>query len=128
MEDDKLKILNMVKEGKITVDEALKLIEALDDAEEAEAGELPQTRARWLRIRVVDLAKNQPKVVVNLPMGLVDWALRAGGKIAAIGGADLASMGINLDELRNAISYGIKGKIVDVVDEESKEHVEIVIE
>jgi hypothetical protein len=37
-------------------------------------------------------------------------------------------MGVNLEELRSAINYGLKGKIIDVVDEEDQTHVEIIVE
>lgn len=126
MEEEKVRVLNLVKEGKISVEEAMKVIEALG-APESEP-DLPQSKAKWFRVRVTDLKTNRPKVSVNLPIGLVDWALRTGTKVASVGGVDLNGMGVNLEELRTALNYGLKGKIVDVVDEEDQAHVEIVVE
>ena len=58
----------------------------------------------------------------------MDWALRTGTKVASVGGVDLNGMGVNLEELRSAINYGLKGKIIDGVDEEDQTHVEIIVE
>lgn len=129
LDDEKIRILNMVKEGKLTVEDATKLLEALDagSADEAEASQ-GQGKAKWLRIRITDSKTNRPKVALNLPIGIVDWALRTGSRVAAFGGADLGGMGINLEELRAAINFGLKGRIVDVTDEEESQHVEIIVE
>lgn len=127
MEEERFRILAMVKEGKISPEEGIKLLEALDTASEDQV-ESPQTKAKWFRVRVTDAKTNRPKVSVNLPIGLVDWALRTGSRVAAFGGADLNGMGINLDELRAAINFGLKGKIIDVTDEDGGEHVEIIVE
>lgn len=127
MDEEKIRVLNMVKEGKLTVEEALKVIEALEVPAD-EGPQLPETKAKWLKIKVLDLNTGKSKVSVTLPMGLVDWALRTGTKVASLGGADLNGMGIDMEELRHAIRYGLRGKIVDVTDEDSGEHVEIVVE
>ncbi len=125
--EERVRILNMVKEGKVTPEEGMKLLEALETSAGEEA-EVPQGKAKWLRIRVTDVKTNRPKVSVNLPIGIVDWALRTGSRVAAFGGADLNGMGVNLEELRAAINFGLKGKIIDVTDEEEGQHVEIVVE
>ena len=126
MEEEKIRILNMVKEGTITVEDATKLLEALETPQEEP--ELTGSKAKWFRVRITDLKTNRPKVSLNLPIGLVDWALRTGTKVASIGGVDLNGMGVNLEELRAAINYGLRGKIIDVMDEEDGTHVEIVVE
>jgi len=125
MDQERIRILQLLKEGKISVDESLKLLEAL---EAGEPREVPQTKPRWMRIRITELGKDKPKVMLNLPIALVDWALKTGGKIANLSGTDLNGMGVNLDELRFALTQGMRGKIVDVVDEEEKTQVEIEVE
>jgi hypothetical protein len=126
VEEEKIRILNMVKEGTITVEEATKLLEALETPQEEP--EISGSKAKWFRVRITDLKTNKVKVSVNLPIGLVDWALRTGTKVASFGGVDLNGMGVNLEELRSAINYGLKGKIIDVVDEEEQTHVEVSVE
>ena len=128
MEEERVRILAMVKEGKITPEEGIKLLEALEISAEDQAMESTQGKAKWFRVRITDTRTNKPKVTVNLPISLVDWALRTGTKVASFGGADLNGMGINVEELRAAINFGLKGKIVDVMDEESGDHVEVTVE
>ena len=129
MQEERMRILQMLKEGKITVDESLKLLEALEPEAAGEPEPAVQTRAKWLRIRITERGKDKPKVMVTLPVGLVDWALRTGSKFASLGGADLGEMGIDLNQLRAALVYGgMKGKIIDVMDDEEGQRVEIELE
>ena len=116
--EERIKILEMVQQGKISADEGAKLLAALGDA--------PRTRRmvstgdpRWMRVRVTDTFSGKSKVSVNLPLSLVD----AGLNIASSFVPD-----IGIDEIGDAIRQGLTGKIVDVVDDVDGEHVEIYIE
>jgi hypothetical protein len=120
--DERLKILKMIDEGKISAEEGAKLLAALSESRKT-PGRMPMRPAvggtRWLRVRVTDTLTGKTKATVNLPMRLVD----AGLKIAAHYAPDVA-----FDELLEGIHAGAEGKIVDVIDEEDGEHVEIFIE
>lgn len=120
--EERLKILKMIDEGKISAEEGAKLLAALMDSQKTP----PRTSVRniaagnrWLRVRVTDTITGKTKATVNLPMRLVD----AGLKIASHYAPDVA-----FDELLEGIHAGAEGKIVDVIDEEDGEHVEIFIE
>jgi hypothetical protein len=120
--EERLKILKMIDEGKISAEEGAKLLVALGDSRKTQ--ERSQVRstgsaARWLRVRVTDTITGKTKATVNLPMRLVD----AGLNIASQYAPDVA-----FDELIEAINAGAEGKIIDVIDEEDGEHVEIFIE
>ena len=128
MDEERLRVLQMLKEGKITAEEAVGLLEAMDLPTDVAESDVPQTPAKWLRIRVTDLGSNKPKVMVNLPMKLVNWALKTGNKFSSVGGVNIDDMGVDLNELSEALSYGFRGKLIDVVDEDEGQHVEIVIE
>lgn len=128
MDEERLRVLQMLKQGKITAEEAVGLLEAMDLPTDVAESDVPQTPAKWLRIRVTDLGSNKPKVMVNLPMKLVNWALKTGNKFSSVGGVDIDDMGVDLNELSEALSYGFRGKLIDVVDEDEGQHVEIVIE
>lgn len=120
--EERLKILKMIDEGKISAEEGAKLLSALSEAQKAPRKpslRMSGSGARWLRIRVTDLNTGKAKATVNLPLGLVD----AGLNIASQYTSD-----INFDELVEAINAGAAGKIIDVKDEEDGEHVEIFIE
>lgn len=128
MEEERIRILQMLRDEKISVDEGLKLLEALEPAAGEFEPESPQARAKWLRIRITERGKDKPKVMVNLPMGLVDWALKTGSKFASLGGVDIDEMGVDLNQLRVALVQGGKGKIVDVADDDEGQRIEIVME
>jgi hypothetical protein len=120
--EERMKILKMIQEGKITAEEGAKLLAALRDSR---SGPRPSTASQegsrsWLRVRVTDMATGKTKVNVNLPIGLVDAGLNIARQF-------VPEMGIH--ELSDAIRHSsMTGKIVDVIDEEDGEHVEIFIE
>ncbi len=120
--EERLKILKMIEEGKISAEEGAKLLAAL--AESRKPARKMGVRgagggARWLRLRVTDTISGKAKATINLPLGLVD----AGLNIASQYAPDVA-----FDELIAAINEGAEGKIIDVIDEEDGEHIEIFIE
>jgi hypothetical protein len=119
--EERMKILKMIDEGKITAEEGARLLSALSQSRPAERKSPPRgsSGSRWLRVRVTDAASGKPKATVNLPLGLVD----AGMNIAAQYAPDIA-----FDELIQAINNGAEGKIIDVMDEQDGEHIEIFIE
>ncbi len=128
MEEERIRVLQMLKEGKISVDESLKLLEALESTTaEIEVSDF-QSAPKWLKVRITEPGKDKPKVMVNLPIALVDWALRAGNRFASLGGVNLDEMGVDLKGLREALVQGTKGKIIDVMDEDDGNHIEIVME
>jgi hypothetical protein len=120
--EERMKILRMIDEGKITAEEGAKLLATLTESRKKVSK--PSLRAtaggaRWLKIRVTDMVTGKAKATVNLPLGLVDAGLNIASKYAP----DIA-----FDELIEAINDGAEGKIIDVQDEEDDEHVEIFIE
>jgi hypothetical protein len=120
--DERLKILKMIDEGKITAEEGAKLLATLGEGRKAARKISVRTAyggARWLKVRVTDMVTGRAKATVNLPLGLVDAGLNIASKYAP----DVA-----FEELVDAINAGAEGKIIDVYDEEDGEHVEIFIE
>jgi hypothetical protein len=120
--EERIKILKMVEEGKITAAEGAKLLAALSESRKPPRKPSLQSTgagARWLRVRVTDMITGKAKATVNLPLGLVDAGLNIASKYAPE---------VAFDELIAAINEGAEGKIIDVYDEEDNEHVEIFIE
>jgi len=123
--EERMKILKMIREGKITAEEGARLLKAL-----SARGEKPRRRggksrlnSRWLRVRVTDMASGKAKVNVNLPLRLVG----AGLNIAAQFAPDVAFDDL-MASVSDALDEGLTGKIVDVVDGEDGEHIEVFIE
>jgi hypothetical protein len=75
-----------------------------------------------LRVRITDLNSGKTKVNVNIPMGLVNVGIKLGARFAP------TSADINYDEIMESIKNGTTGKVADVEDIESSEHVEIWLE
>ncbi len=121
MNEERMKILKMVEDGKITADEASKLLGALEEGAGPAGIASP---ARWLRIRVQELDGGRPKVNVNLPLQLVQLAF----KFIPQGVLDSSSTPIDLESVLASIKEGARGAIVDVQDTEENVHVQIFVE
>ena len=126
--EERLQILKMLEDGKITVDEAATLLAALESGVKKEKAirqpGIPGA-AQWLRVRVTDQKSGKQKVMVNLPVSLVDVALKVGSKFAP----ELEDMDNQVVmEAIDAIKSGAQGKIVEVEDDESGDRVEVFVE
>jgi len=125
--EERKRILKLIQEGKITAEEGAKLLNALGSSDSnSKRRPTPAQRsgktARWVRVRVTDVATGKTKTTVNIPLGLIDWGLQIGAQYAPeVGGLDLNQLSEMLDE-------GTMGKIVDVINKEGGEHVEIYVE
>ena len=125
--EERIKILKMIEEGKITAEEGAKLLAAL-----AESRRMPPPppaamagsggEARWFRVRVTDMATGKTKVNVNIPMGLVNVGIKMGARFAP--GLETEQM----EAIAEALKSGAMGKIIDVMDDEDGERVEIFVE
>ncbi len=122
--EERMRILKMIKEGKITAEEGARLLKALTSSKEKpRMGRNRQLESQWLRVRVTDISTGKAKVNVNLPLKL----LGAGLNIASQFAPEISSEQV-LETVREALSENIQGKIVDLVDGEDLEHVEIYLE
>lgn len=119
--EERLKILQMIQDGKITPEDGAKLLEALNRGAGRTTGRVPVSvdDNRYVRIRVTDIFTGRAKVSVNLPLSLVS---------AGIGIAAKYVPGVEEEYLMEAISSGLTGKVIDVIDEQDGDHVEIFIE
>lgn len=130
--EERLKILNLLQEGKITPAEAARLLEALETSTSARPtprgpmGPMPPNGpiggGRWLRVRVTDTNSGKTRVNVRLPLNLVGSGIRLGMKFAP------EIEGLDPNSLMEWIQSGEMGQIVDVYDEQDGEHVEVYIE
>jgi len=133
MSDERLQILKMLEEGKITAEEASQLLEALKSSEVASVDSIPPSqeewktpaKARWMRIEVKE--RNGDRVHIKLPLVVVKAALRVGGHFS-MGGFDSDELGPDvMAELEQALMEGESGMLIDVVEEDG-DHVQIYLE
>ncbi|MGF7185207.1 hypothetical protein GGQ84_001293 [Desulfitispora alkaliphila] len=136
MENEKLKILEMIQEGKISSAEGLELLNALQGSGQKQSSSV-KNKDRFLRVRVSGEGSGVKKVEANIPLSL----LKVASKFVNMGmgmipreareqmeqqGIDLAQ--IDFDELVQLIDQGLSdGKLVDV-DVEDPEQGRILVE
>jgi len=124
--EERMKILKLIEEGKISAEEGSKLLTALSGARRGvPAPPRPSGMggpARWLRIRVTDTRTGRSKASVQLPLSMVDAGIKIGARfVPEVDGVDMTSV-------MDAVRAGVTGKIIDVVDDEDGDHVEIYVE
>jgi hypothetical protein len=108
--DDTRRILDMLSQGKITVDEADRLIKAVSTDRPAETATADtatdgRPRARWFRINIRKPAKDQTQgakdVNIRVPIAVVKGGMRLGAIIATFAGEKAAQRmkerGLDLD-------------------------------
>lgn len=123
--EERMKILKLIEEGKISAEEGAKLLSALSDSRR----NIPtpprppgSSAARMLRVRVTDTRTGRSKASVQIPLALVDAGLKIGAHFAP------EVQGVDMSNVMEALRMGVTGKIIDVTDEEDGEHVEIFVE
>jgi hypothetical protein len=122
--EERMQILRMIEEGKISAADGVDLLRALDKGGRRTASEPLKgtSKPRWFRVRVTDIKSGRKKVDVNIPMGLVNVGIKMGAKFAP------EIDGTQYEAIMDAVESGQQGKIMDVFDEEDGEHVEIFVE
>lgn len=122
--EERMKILKMIEEGKISASDGAELLRALDKDSKSKPSEPLKggSPAKWFRVRITDVATGKNKVNVNIPMGLVNVGMKMGARFAP------EVEGVDFDELVTLIQGGAQGKVIDIIDNEEGEHVEIFVE
>ncbi len=124
--EERVKVLSMVQEGKITPEVASELLKALDSADKPKSTPAPQTQSgrsgRYFRVTVTDTETGRTRVNVRMPLGMVNAGLRMGMRFSP------EVEGLDAEQLTEALASGETGQIVDIYDDEDREHVEVFIE
>lgn len=106
MNEDRLQILKMVEEGKVSAQEALKLLEAVEVPAALE-GEGP--KATHLRFRITEGGKTKN---FSLGLGLVRWMTN----LIRRGNLNISDQLVDTEVVLAAIEAGRVGKVVDITD------------
>jgi hypothetical protein len=116
---ERLTILRMIEQGKISAEDGARLLAALGERDEAKQKPRPNVfdSSRSLQVRVSDLATNRQKANVNLPVGLLQLAWRW------LPGSAQA----HIEQVQAAIDAGHTGRLLEVVDQDSGVRVEITL-
>jgi hypothetical protein len=124
-EEETRRILEMLREGKITAEQAATLLEVLDISDQRQSS-APSVKAHTLRINVTDTRTGRAKVNVNIPLALVDIASKMGLTLGMKNVPELADL--DFDSIMSALKSGAAGRIVDIEDDDDGQHVVVSIE
>ena len=126
--EERIKVLRMIQEGKITAEEGILLMEALDTGKPpapktpAISAQSISRGARYLRVRVTDTDSGKVRVNIRLPISVVNAGIKMGARFSP------EIEGLDITQLMDYIHSGETGQVLDVFDEEDGEHVEVFIE
>lgn len=122
--EERMQILRMIEEGKISASEGAELLRALEKKDAGSSSEPLRgaSEPRWFRVRITDLGTGRNKVNVNIPMGLVNVGMKMGARFAP------EMEGVDYEELMEAVRAGKQGKVIDITDNEDGERIEIFVE
>lgn len=114
--EERKRILNMVKEGKISIEEAETLLESMGETQKPQKITTHESKRKFLRIRIK--SDEDEKVNVNLPLSVARWALT----MVPDDVKKKLNQGenpIQLEEIVDMVHEGMEGqKLVDINDED----------
>jgi len=125
--EEKIRILKMIEEGKITSAEGEKLLAAIEEKNTKLEKQKIDGAPKWLKIKVFEENENGKKTKVNIkvPIDIVETGLKIGKGFDDK--LDDALDGVDFNDIMEMIKNGAEGKIVDIETDEG-ETVEIYVE
>ena len=121
MSEERLKILRMLEERKVTTEEAVELIEAVEGRASADSRPT-KGKAEFLRVRIWE--DDEEKIKINLPLALAHVALHA---IPTQARERVLSQGIDLEQILQGLADDLQPvTLVEIQDEGDR--IEVVLE
>lgn len=124
--EERLKILKMIQDNKISVEEGIQLLAAIDAPVTPTTPSGPQVvpghEPKFLRIHITDMHTGRPRVNIRLPISVINAGFKMGAKFSP------EVQGLDADQLLGFVKAGVTGQVVDIQDVEDGEHVEIFLE
>lgn len=119
MDEERMKILKMLEEGKIKAEEAERLLDALSGG--TEERQPSKKRNRWLRFQVFEGNKEKPTVKGRVPLSLIKFGMKYApeftkGKLAQASIPTIESV----EEAIAAWEYGGEETIIEVDEKDRK--------
>jgi hypothetical protein len=125
MNEEKMRILKMIESGKISAEDGIKLLEALEAGQSEKTAQPENSFGKTLNIKVTDIESGEVKVNLRVPLGIAHIIK------SLIPEAELQKLeerGINLDLIFQNIDSGAIGKLLEVEDNEHKQIIQLNIE
>jgi len=122
MNEERMMVLKMLEDGKITAEEAAKLLSTMEESAESKKEKPPRASGKFMRVRITDSDTNKVRANIRIPVNVLKMGSKFGARFSS------KINGIETDDLMRRVEDGEVGKILDIFDEEDGEHVEVFIE
>lgn len=135
MTNSKKEILTLLENGKINAEEAAQMLSGAGSAAPAEPASEKEPSSSsvekekavanepsMFHVRVRNLETGENKVSVNIPVRMLKYGLKLGGRFSP----DLE--GLNLGEINDMMTDIERGILVEVQNDESNEHVQVYLD
>ena len=120
--DERVHILKMIGEGKISPSEGIRLLELGVSEPQSQPAEKTAKAPSWLHVQVTDISTGKVRVNVRLPVNLINAGLKMGAKLST----EIENM--DMSQIAEYIRSGYTGPVLDVLVEDEEEHVQIFLE
>jgi len=124
--NSKEKILEMVKDGIITVEEGIRLLDALEPKEAPKGANTVKKPVNERMIRILVDSEDGERVRVNMPMSLVKLGIDLNNKLN-VGGKSIDLNGIDLNQILSQIDGELNGELI-TIDGKNGETVKIILD
>ncbi len=132
MNEEYMRILKMIEEGKVTAEEGAELMKAIgggegDGDEKVEAqlsGVKSSFKGKKLRIKVTDTETGKDKANIRIPLRLAKIAEKLIPREAK---AQMKGQGIDLSDILSNIDELVDGPLVDIDANDKDDHVNVSI-
>jgi hypothetical protein len=108
MQEERMRILKMLEDGKISAEEAARLLDALAGTRPADGG---PSAGKKIRVRVTDPESGRQTVNLTVPIGLARFAIKF---IPANKKEQLLREGIDVDSIVSQVMSENIGRVVDI--------------
>jgi hypothetical protein len=130
MNEEYMRILKMIEEGKVTAEEGAELMKAIgggegDEKVEAQlAGVKSSLKGKKLRIKVTDTETGKDKANIRIPLKLAKLAEKLVPREAK---SQMKEQGIDLSGILSNIDELVDGPLVDIDANDKDDHVNVSI-
>jgi len=123
MKEDRIRVLQMLADKKITVEQAAAVLEELDKIRGPES----ENKAKSVRVMIFSIGVEKPKMNINIPLA---WARMFSNFLPDSITEKIKDRGLDIDvkQIIEIISKGQPGKVAEIEDNTKNERIEISIE
>jgi len=122
--DERLRVLKLIEDGKISASEAVSMLDAASKPEN-ETGQstvVANEPPRYIHVLVTDMDSGKARVNIRMPINLVNTGIKMGAHLST----EINVLDTN--QINDYIKRGITGQVLDVMDDDEGERVQIFLE